>query len=100
MTWQTWIQIVELPVLFALFVYVKSLNDKTNERLTTLVREIFDAIEVVKTSHHDFRVEVARDYAPNSTIASVEDRLTKHIDVQFAQLKDWIRKDSPHDQRG
>ena len=70
MTWQTWVTVIEFPILFAL------------AGLVWRTRVACDAqIEKLREQYNNFRVEVAKEYVTNKYLQEVEGRLIKRLEA-------------------
>lgn len=74
-----WIQVVEVPVIAGLFVWVK--NQKTQiDLVIEKVRENYLLyVESIKKDLSDYKLDVARNYVSMNYLKDVEKRLTDHL---------------------
>jgi hypothetical protein len=70
-----WIQVVEIPILGGLFMWVNKLKAQTDLSFEK-VRGMFSGMQ---KDLSEYKLEVARGYASISYIKDVEARLTHHL---------------------
>ena len=77
LTW--WIQVIEIPALAGLFLWLKSIRQFLENRIehTRETNEI--KIDDTREKLAAYKVEVAQKYASQSYIRDLEKRLTNHL---------------------
>jgi hypothetical protein len=74
-----WIQVIELPVLTGLFLWIIKLKSQIDLSLEKLRGAFSQTLDRIQKELSDYKLEVARTYASMSYLKDVEDRLTNHL---------------------
>ncbi len=74
-----WIQVVEIPVIASLFVWVRNQKVQIDIVIEKVRENYLLYVESIKKDLADYKLDVARNYVSMNYLKDVETRLTNHL---------------------
>jgi DNA polymerase II small subunit/DNA polymerase delta subunit B len=71
MDWMNWVQLVELPVIGALFLWVRSETEKLANARSEADKALHERIDGVVKDQNDYQVKSAEQFVTKSELATV-----------------------------
>ncbi len=82
----TWLTVVILPILGALFVLIQGVKREVNDRIELISARKMEALMALREDLSAHKLEVARSYAPLHAIRDIDRRLS----LQLMRIEDKL----------
>jgi hypothetical protein len=82
----TWLTVVILPILGALFVMIQGVKREVNDRIELISARKMEALLALREDLSSHKLEVARSYAPLHAIRDIDRRLS----LQLMRIEDKL----------